>query len=187
MADANANDALGADDLGDGTPSVKKGGGLKGIIPGLLKWILIGVAAVIFIVTIVLITMSIANKGGKGQTNIPIGQEYKTVKPDFDWYTSLEQINTATSDEINPASVRVQVVLGFKKNDKAAATEITAKRIEIIDFLRRYFAERTAEELKPQNEEMLKQDIRDQINDDILSKTSISDVRFTIKDVVQQQ
>lgn len=185
MADANSTDALGADDLGDSAPSSKKSGGLKGIIPGLLKWILIGVAAVIFIVTIVLVTMSIANRNGKNQTLVPVGQEYSVSKPEFDWYTSLDQINTSTSDVI-PASVRVQVALGYKKDDKATATEITNRRIEIIDFLRRFFAERTVEELKPQNEGILKQNIRDQINDEILTKTSIRDVKFTTKDVVQQ-
>ena len=41
-------------------------------------------------------------------------------------------------------------------------------------------------DLKPQNEEILRQNIRDQINDEILSDTSIRDVRFTTLDVVQQ-
>ena len=48
------------------------------------------------------------------------------------------------------------------------------------------FSERTVEDLKPQNEEILRQQIRDQINDDILSNSRIRDVRFTTKDVVEQ-
>lgn len=127
----------------------------------------------------------VINKGGKSQTNIPISEEYTTKRESYDWYTSLEQIRTSTSDPI-PASVSVTIVLGYKKDDKAASTEITERRIEIIDFLRRYFSEKTVEDLRPQNEDVLRQQIRDQINDDILSNSRIKDVRFTAKDVIQQ-
>ncbi|MCH5294639.1 MAG: flagellar basal body-associated FliL family protein [Treponema sp.] len=176
-----------ADDLGDdlGGSSGGKKGGLKGVVPGLLKWILIGVGAVILIVTIVVITTLILNKGGKKQTFIPVSEEYTTQREDYDWYTSLDQIRTSTSDAM-PASVSVTIALGYKKDDKAASAEITSRRIEIIDFLRRFFSEKTVEELKPQNEEVLKQQIRDQINDDILSNARIRAVMFTAKDVVQQ-
>ena len=64
--------------------------------------------------------------------------------------------------------------------------DIGFRRIEIIDFLRRFFSEKLAVELRPQNEEVLRQQIRDQINDDILSSSRIRDVRFTAKDIVQQ-
>lgn len=97
----------------------------------------------------------------------------------------MDQIRTSTSDPV-PASVSVTIALGYKKEDKAASTEITERRIEIIDFLRRFFSEQTVEDLRPQNEEVLRQQIRDQINDDILSNSRIRDVRFTGKDVVQQ-
>ena len=184
MADDNADD-LGAGDLGgDGAPA-KKGGGLKGVFPALLKWILIGLAAVIFIVAVVFVAVKIMTGNGKQQTAIPIGEEYTQQREDYDWYTSLDQVRTQTSDAI-PASVVVQVALGYKKEDKAAATEITSRRIEIIDFLRRYFSTKTQEELRPENEEVLKQQIRDQINDDILSNSRIRAVMFTAKDVVSQ-
>ncbi|MCH5290397.1 MAG: flagellar basal body-associated FliL family protein [Treponema sp.] len=163
----------------------KKGGGLKGIVPGLLKWILLGVVAVIFIVTIVVITNIIMNKGGTKQTSIPVAEEFTEKREIYDWYTSLDQVRTSTSDPV-PANVIIQVALGYKKDDKAASTEITARRIEIIDFLRRFFSEQTVQDLRPQNEEVLRQQIRDQINDDILSDSRIRDIRFTTKDVIQQ-
>lgn len=182
MADEDAGN-LGDD--GDITESSGKKSGGKGILPQILKFVLIGVAAIILIVTIVFITTLIINKGGKSQTNIPISEEYTTKRESYDWYTSLDQIRTSTSDPI-PASVSVTIVLGYKKDDKAASTEITERRIEIIDFLRRYFSEKTVEDLRPQNEDVLRQQIRDQINDDILSNSRIKDVRFTAKDVIQQ-
>ena len=182
MADEDAGDL--GDDVGGGAGGGKKGG-LKGVLPGLLKWILIGVAAVILIVTIVVITTIILNKAGSKQTAIPVSEEYTTQREEYDWYTSIDQIRTLTSDPV-PASVSVTIALGYKKDDKAASTEITSRRIEIIDFLRRFFSEQTIETLKPQNEESIRQQIRDQINEDILSNSRIRDVRFTAKDVVQQ-
>ncbi len=137
------------------------------------------------IVTIVVVTTAILNKGGNKQTAIPVSEEYTTKREVYYWYTSLDQIRTSTSDPV-PASVSVTIALGYKKDDKMASSEITERRIEIIDFLRRFFSEQTVEDLKPQNEELLRQQIRDQINDDILSNSRIRDVRFTGKDVVQQ-
>ena len=183
MADENADD-LGAGDLGGDSGSSGKGG-LKGAFPALLKWILIALAAVIFIITVVFIAVKLMTGNGKSQAAIPISEEYTIQREDYDWYTSLDQVRTQTNDAI-PASVVVQVALGYKKDDKAASTEITARRIEIIDFLRRYFSTKTQEELRPENEEVLKQQIRDQINDDILSNARIRAVMFTAKDVVAQ-
>lgn len=183
MADENN-----ADDLGE-EPSaeVSKGkkGGLKGAFPTLLKFILIGVVALIFIITVVVVTVMIINKGGSSQTPVPVSEEYTVRRESYDWYTSLDQIRTSTSDPV-PANVTVTIALGYQKDDRTAATEITERRIEIIDFLRRFFSEQTYEDLLPQNEEVLRQQIRDQINDDILSNSRIRDVRFTAKDVVRQ-
>ena len=182
MADEGAADDLGGEFGGD-APAKK--GGIGGLFSGLLKWILIAVAGVILVVTIVIITNKITNSGGKNQVSAPVSEEYSARREEYDWYTSIDQIRTQTSDSI-PANVSVTVAFGYKKDDKQASTEITARRIEIIDFLRRFFSEKTTEELRPQNEEQLKQQIRDQINDDILSNSRIRAVKFTAKDVIQQ-
>lgn len=183
MADDN-NDGYADEDVGG---AVTKKGGAKGGFIGLLKWILIGVAAIIVIVTVVFITIGVSNKGGKnGTNNFNVAQEYSSKREIYDWYTSLDQINTNTDEEI-PASVRVQVALGYKKDDKAASTEITSRRVEITDTLRRYFSERTANDLKPQNEEAVRQNIKDLLNDTVLSDARIRDVRFTALDVISNQ
>lgn len=183
MADEGVADDLGGDLGGDG--GAKKGGGLKGGIVSLLKWILIGIGAIILIVTIVVVVNLIMNKNSKPMSNVGYSEEFSVVKPSYDWYTSLDQIRTQTCDLI-PATVNVTIALGYKKDDKAASTEITEKRIEIIDFLRRYFSSKTVDELSFKNEDLLREEIRNQINDDILSNSKIRDVRFTQKDVTQQ-
>jgi len=119
------------------------------------------------------------------QTATPISQDYVGRREVLDWYTSLGSIRTKTSDAI-PASVVVDVVLGYKSQDKITSAEITSRQIEIKDFLRRFFTEKTASELKPQNEDKLRIEIRNTINDDILSTSKIKDVRFLSLDVIEQ-
>lgn len=113
--------------------------------------------------------------------------EFSTQREILSWYTTLDQIRTQTCDETNPANVFVQVVLGYKKDDKNASTEITERRKEIVQFLEQFFSSKTEDELAPNKEEALKDDIRDQINEKILLRSKIRDVRFTTKDIVKQQ
>ncbi len=182
-----ADDA--AADLGDGLDAggeaPAKKGGLKGAFPALLKWILIALAAVIFIITVVFIAVKLMTKNSSSNTAIPISEEYTTQREELDWYTTLDQVRTQTADPIS-SSVSIQIALGYKKDDKQASSEITARRIEIIDFLRRYFSGKTAEQLDPDHEEEIKIEIRDGINDNILSSSKIRSVMFTAKDVVSQ-
>ncbi len=165
--------------------SSKKGKGLGGLLPTLLKWVAIGLGAIILIVTVVVITMKVLGGNQSQVAAVPTSEEYTTKKEILDWYSSLGTIRTKTSDA-NPASVVVEVVLGYKKEDKATSTEITQRTVELKDFLRRYFTQKTASELRPQNEENLKIEIRNAINDSILSSSKIKDVRFMNLDVIQQ-
>ena len=182
-----ADDDLGFDDSSE-NPSGgdKKSKGHGGLLPILLKWVAIVLGAIILIVTVVVLTVKLVNKGGQSQATLPVSQEYTGKREVLDWYTSLGQISTKTSDAI-PASVIVDVVLGYKVADKAASTEITQRQIEIIDFLRRYFTQMTVEELRPQNEDKRRIEIRNAINDDILSTSKIKDVRFKSLQVIEQQ
>ena len=127
----------------------------------------------------------ILNKNTTGTPSIPISDEYVTQREILDWYTSLGAIRTKTSDDIS-ASVVVDIALGYKKDDKATSTEITQRNIELKDFLRRYFTEKTIAELKPQNEQKLKIELRNAINDEILSTSKIRDISFLQLDVLEQ-
>ncbi len=180
-----ADDDLGFDDNNDGAGSEKKGKGLGGLLPSLLKWIAITLGAIILIVTVVVITMKVVGGNTTQQSSIPVSKEYVGKREVLDWYTSLGQISTKTSDLL-PASVIVEVVLGYKKEDKAASTEITSRQIEIKDFLRRYFTEMTVNDLRPKNEDKRRIEIRNAINDDILSSSKIKDVRFLSLQVIEQ-
>ncbi|MBR0033316.1 MAG: flagellar basal body-associated FliL family protein [Treponema sp.] len=182
MADEDEN---GMDDEGMDGASQSSGKKKGLLIPGFLKWIAIGIGAIILIVTVVVITMKIIGTNSANVPVVPQGEEFVQNREILDWYTSLGQINTKTSGN-EPASVMVDVVLGYKKEDKATSTEITQRTVELKDFLRRYFTQKTPDELRPQNEENLKIEIRNAINDSILTNTKIKDVRFMRLDVIQQ-
>ena len=181
MAD---EDEINLDD--NGSSSSDKKGGLGGIFPSLLKWIIIGLAAVIVIVVVVVITVKITGKNSTTVTAIPASEEYVSGQREiYDWYTSLGIIQATTADD-PPATVRVDVALAYKKDDKAASSEITARLVELKAFLRRYFSSKTAAELRnPNNEDALENEIKNGINDKILSSSRIRDVVFQQKDVIQ--
>ncbi len=169
---------------GEGGASSQKGG--KGLVlPGLLKWVAIGIGGLILVVTIVVITFHIMGGSQTNTSSVPMQEEYVQSREVLDWYTSLGSIRTKTSDP-TPASVVVDVVFGYKKEDKATSTEITQRTVELKDFLRRFFTQKSKSELKPGDEENLKIEIRNAINDSILSTSKIKDVRFMQLDVIEQ-
>lgn len=176
----------GLDGLDEGTetaPAKKSRGG--GLITSLLKWIAIALGAIILIVVIVVVTVKIITNNKTQTPVLMVSDEYQVQREILDWYTSLGPIRTKTSDEI-PASVVVDVALGYKKDDKQCSTEITQRNIELKDFLRRYFTQKTIAELRPQNEQKLKIELRNEINDEILSSSKIKDISFQQLDVLEQ-
>ena len=141
----------------------------------------------IFVITVIFISVlcsCISGGNTSRQAVIPVSQEYVGRREVLDWHTSLGQIATRTNDAI-PASVIVEVVLGYKQADKAASTEITQRQTEIKDYLRRYFTALTVEDLRPRNEEERRSEICNAINDHILSSSEIRDVRFLNLQVIE--
>ena len=182
---ADEDTSLDDNDLGVSSSSGKKSKGMGGLLPTLLKWIAIVIGAIILIVTVVIITMKVMGTNNTATVAVPVSPEYTSKRELLSWYNSIGSIKTKTCDEV-PASVIVEVVLGYKVDDKTTATEITQRQIEIKDFLRRYFTGKTAAELRPNNEVKLQMEIRNTINDDILSTSRIKDVKFLTLDVLEQ-
>ena len=158
---------------------------MGGILPTILKYVALALGAIVLIVTVVIITMNVMGGNKTRQTQVPISEEYKEYAEELDWYQSLGEIQTRTSDASH-ASVLVNIFLGYKKEDKVASAEITAQKIPIRDFLRNYFADKSVEELSPKNEERLKIEIRNEINDRILNKSKIRKISFDKLQVVVQ-
>lgn len=164
----------------ESTPEKKKN--RVGLLTGLLKWIIVAVGVVIAVVTIVVVTVKNVSSSSPEVSAIPISEEYIGKREVLSWYRNIDQIRTKTADT-NPRNVLVEVVLGYKLDNREVSAEITQRIIEIRDFLRRYFSQKKASELKPLLEEQLRAEIKRAINDDILGETAIKDVRFLVLEV----
>jgi flagellar protein FliL len=163
--------------------SKKKKGGLGTLLPTILKFAAIGIGALLFIVTVSVITYNIMNDGGKKQTTVTDpSSPYIGRKPIFAWYTDIGTITTKTSDE---NSVSVVMNIGYDTTDLAAYSELSGRKVELQDFVRRYFASKKAEDLTPDNEEKLKKEIKEQLNMRYLENARVRDIAFTKFDVME--
>ncbi len=182
MADSVDNSDLNLSE-GEGADAVAPKA--KGAGPGLLKILMIvGIAlgAVILIVTVVVITVNVINKQGKPMSPVAQSEEYQASTPILAYATNIGEIRARTRDK-EPSSVVVKINVGFAKDDKETPNEITARLYQIRDFLRSYFSNKYAEELTPDKEKELKDELRHSLNR-ILSKPSIKEVLFEKFDVV---
>ncbi len=154
----------------------QKTGFLPAVVLKILKFAAIGIGGIIFIVTVVVITVSILNKGQKAQTYAAVSPEYAGKPPVYDYYSNIGEIRGRTSD-IAPHTVIVEPNLGYDSKNKNLQTELIGRTPQIKDMLRNYFAGKTAEELQPKYEKQIKAELKEMING-LLSSGKIDDVIF---------
>jgi len=181
MSDTDALDMEEGEAPEGGAGAKKKKGGLGALLPTLLKFAAIGIGALLFIVTVAVITYNIMNSGGKTQTTVTDpSSPYIGTRPIFAWYTDIGTVTTRTRDEY---TVSVVISLGYDQADPTAFSELSGRKIELQDFARTYFAAKSADELK--NEEKLKTEIREQLNKRYLETARVRAVMFTKFDVME--
>jgi flagellar FliL protein len=183
MSDSDELDLDGGEAPGvDSSP--KKASGLGALLPNLLKFVAIGLGALIFIVTVAVITFNIMNKGGKAQTNAADPTSpYVGKRPEYAMYTLIGPVTTRTKD-VTDFSVTVDMIIGYDQNDNAAQTELTQRQYELRDFVRSYFTGKYAAELQPENEARLKQEIREILNTRFLDTAKARIILFNKLDVM---
>jgi flagellar FliL protein len=108
------------------------------------------------------------------ETRVDISENYSTRPPIMDWYDGLGEVRSQTQDS-PPRSIIIDVQLGYTQGDTVLNSELTEKRPQIIDLVRRYLAQRSNDELR--NEELLKLGIKEKINK-ILRNGQIEEVIF---------
>ncbi|HCM27954.1 MAG: flagellar basal body protein FliL [Treponema sp. GWB1_62_6] len=167
---------------GDASP--KKASGLTTLLPSLLKFAAIGLGALIFIVTVSVITFRILNGTGKAQTVNVAVDEYTPKKPQLSWFTTIGVIRTRTKDP-TPFSVVVNVILGYDLDSKVSQNELTNRLYELKDFIRNFFSLKTAAELQSNNEAQLKIEMREILNTQVLQDTKVREILFQQLDVVE--
>ena len=184
MSDTEELDLDGGESPGIEAP--KKASGLAALLPNLLKFVAIGLGALVFIVTVSVITFNIMNRGGTTQTAIPQNNPFVGSRPQYQFFTSIGMIRTSTRDPV-PYSVVVDMVIGYDLNDNAAQTELTARLYELRDFVRVFFRSKMADELQPENDTRLKQEIVEHLNTRILNSARVRIITFNQLDVMSMQ
>jgi flagellar FliL protein len=182
MGDDDGLDLGGEDSAGVDSTS-KKSGGIAGLLPNLLKFVAIGLGALIFIVVVVVITVRIIGGGGESQTSIDPTQEYIGTKPQYSTFALIGQMSTRTKDSNH--TVVVDMVIGYDLNNNAAQSELTARVVSLRDFTREYFSGKYYTDLSPDNITALKQEIRELLNTRYLDTAKVREIYFMKLDVME--
>ena len=103
-------------------------------------------------------------------------EEYKGDVVIYSWYDSLGKIENTTKDGQN---ISLEIAIGYKENDKSTATELESRKPEIQTFLKHFISERSYADFSPLNENILRTEIKNGINDNILTSGRIRDIRIT--------
>jgi len=183
MSDSDDIDLDGGDAQEAGSASKKRGGGLGNLLPTILKFAAIGIGALIFIVTVAVITYNIMNKGGKSQTVISDPYSpYIGKRLEYAYYDQIGSITVKTRDP-EGASVTVEMIIGYNLDDPVSTSELISRRYELRDFMRRYFSSKYAADLVPEREDELKRDIREMLNTRFLDTARAHMILFNKLDV----
>ncbi len=159
----------------------RRGGLLSGLAIQILKWVAIIIGAIIFVVTVVVVTLNILQSDEPVGPQVPVSEEYEAEIPDYDFYAGLDEIRGNTAD--GQSTFIADIQLGYDEGDTRVQAELSRRTPQIRDRIRRILAESTTEELRPQHEETLKQKIRDSINA-IMSSGRVREVVFNEFQVV---
>jgi len=181
MSDSEELD-LGEGDSPEETTSAKKKGGLGALLPTILKIAAIGIAAVIFIVTVVVITTRVMRDGGRAASPPDITSPYVGRRPTFQFFEGIGEVQTSTRDGNH--QVRVVMNIGFDLNDTVTASELSMRRLELRDFTRRHFAAKFADDLRPENEERIRREIIEILNTRFLDTGRVRLILFDRLDVM---
>jgi flagellar FliL protein len=185
MSDSDDIDLGGEDSAASEGAPKKKPSGLAALLPNLLKFVAIGLGAIIFIITVVVITVRIIGTGGKSQTVVTDpSSPYIRNRPEYSMFTAIGIVRTRTRDA-NPSAVVVDMVIGYNLNDSAAATELTSRLYQLRDFVRSYFNSKYAQDLQPENEAQIKQEIIEYLNNRVLDIAKVRMILFNQLDVME--
>jgi flagellar basal body-associated protein FliL len=113
------------------------------------------------------------------------GKEVVPSDPQYSFFTSVGIVKTRIKNDA-PCSVVVDIVIGYDMDDNVALTELNEKLDELRIFFRDFFSDKMPGELRPENEERLKQEMVGLVNTNILNTSKIRIILFTQFDVMYQ-
>lgn len=180
MADVDVvNEGAGAEpeqagaDVGRRSPIA----GAGGLLVKILKWVILLLGLLIFVVTVVVVTVMYLN-ARTTPTELPpdVSGIYTTGVPEYDYY-ALEEVRTRNIDD-PPIQLVVVMQIGYAKGDEVMHTELINRTIELYDKSRYFFSTKTRSELLPGNEASLKDELKELLNL-VVASGRIEEIAFT--------
>jgi flagellar protein FliL len=163
------------------------GGKKIGFIPGLaiqiLKWTGIVLAAIIFVVTVVVITLNVMGDSFGSQSRIPADSEaYADRRPELSWYT-IEEMRGSTADR---STFIIRPHIGYDPGAQAVLTELISRNIQIREEILVYFNSRNASELEGvEARNRIKNDLVTRLNNNIMRTGRVRDVAFDVFTIIE--
>jgi len=173
-------DGSGVESLGE--EKAKKG--LSEGIARILIWVIGILVGIIVVITVSVVTFKIMDKKNNTRSFPVVSPEYESKPENYTYFDLIGQIRTRTSDK-TAHSVIVTPLIGYHPDDNTTVgSELTAKSAPLTDLIRNYFSRKTVEELKPDQEEVLKEEIKSMING-VLSSGKVESIIFTEFQVIE--
>lgn len=157
MFDAD-DDVVGAEET---QPGQKRVGFLPGVVIQILKWVGIILGGVIFIVTVVVVTVNFLDRGSVSQTRVPQSEEYRAEMPILTWFEQVGELRGSTADEQQTTYI-VEPFLGYDGENNALVNELILRKIQLIGIFNDYFGGKSVDDLK--HKDVVEQELLDTIN-----------------------
>jgi len=173
------DDFMEGDDAGGGEAkeSAKKPAFASAMLMQILKWVAIILGSVIFIVTVVIVTISIMGVGQQKTERVAESPEYEAVVPILGWYGSIAELRGVTIDQPKHTFV-IQIQIGYGKDDPTMEPQIAERKVQITDMLLTWFSKQSADYLvNIENRNEIRETIKAEINH--MLEKPIQDIRFT--------
>lgn len=160
MFDAD-DDVVGAEEA---QPGQKRVGFLPGVVIQILKWVGIILGAVIFIVTVVVVTVNFLGRGSANQTVVPQSEDYRAEVPIYAWFEQVGELRGSTADQQRTTYI-VEPFLGYNGENNALVNELIQRKIQLVGIFNDYFGARTVDELQgPARQQAVELELLEQIN-----------------------
>ena len=153
-----------------------------GLLGGMVKILTYIVAAIILIIVMVVTSFLVTKNLLKGNHNQQISESlrntsFEIYNPIYTYYDQIEQIRTRSADQ-SPRSITLKIQLGYDADKYKNLSEELAKRNpQLTDMVRSYFSQRTAIELSSENEERIKEELKNMMNE-LLQNGRIDEIVF---------
>lgn len=162
-----ADDMFDADDevvgAEEAQPGQKRVGFLPGVVIQILKWVGIILGGLIFIVTVVVVTVNFLDRGSVSSTRVPQSPQYVADIPILAWYEQVGELRGSTADEQQTTFI-VEPFLGYDGENNALVNELIVRKVQLIGLFNDYFGAHMVNDLKGQ---MNKDKVEDALLSDI--------------------